>query len=71
LNFVPALADISWLTKYLPFGAGQAMLATFSPGELGGPAFEAATPLEGGLVFATFTVILLGITWVLFERKDA
>jgi len=71
LNFVPALADISWLTKYLPFGAGQAMLTTFSPGELGGPEFEAATPLEGGIIFAIFTAVLLGVTWVLFERKDA
>jgi len=71
LNFVPALDGISWWSKYVPFSAGQAMLATFDPAELGGPDFDLLAPLEGGLVFGGFTLILLAITWVLFERKDA
>lgn len=71
LNFVPALDDISWLSKYLPFSAGQSMLATLTPGELGGPVFQTLSPLGGGITFALFTAALLVLTWVLFERRDA
>jgi ABC-type transport system involved in multi-copper enzyme maturation permease subunit len=67
LFLVPALDDIAWLTKYLPFTAGQQMVATDKP--LAGP--ELFDPLPGGVTFGTFTVILLASCTVSFVRRDA
>lgn len=71
LNFVPALEDLSWLSKYLPFGAGTALVTTIDPTELGGPDFDVPTPLQGGLTFAVFGLVLFLLCWLLFRRRDA
>jgi len=71
LNFVPALEDFSWLSKYLPFSAGNAMVATIDPSEMGGPDFDSATPLQGGLTFGIFGLVLFVICWLLFRKRDA
>jgi ABC-2 type transport system permease protein len=67
LFLVPALDDIQWLTKYLPFSAGQQMVATDKP--LGGP--EVFDPLPGGITFAVFTAALLALCTASFVRRDA
>jgi ABC-2 type transport system permease protein len=71
LGLVDAFDDIAWWMKYLPFGAGQAMLQVpaFFDGAPDG--FYVASPLQGGLTFAAFTAALLVITGVLFQRRDA
>ena len=71
LGLVEAFDGIAWWMKYLPFGAGQAMLQVegFDAGAPEG--FYFATPLQGGITFAVFTAALLAITTVLFARRDA
>lgn len=71
LNFVPALEDVSWLSKYLPFGAGNALVTTIDPAEFGAPEFDLPTPLQGGLTFAIFGLVLFVLCWLLFRRRDA
>jgi len=71
LGLVSAFDGIAWWMKFLPFGAGQAMIQI--PTFFGGapPGFYVATPLQGGITFAVFTAALLVLTGVLFHRRDA
>jgi len=71
LQFVPALDDVSWLSKYLPFSAGTAMVAVFQPSDFDQPDFDVATPLQGGLTFGAFGLVLFVAAWLLFRRRDA
>lgn len=71
LQFVPALDDVSWLSKYLPFSAGTAMVAVFDPSDFDQPDFEIATPLQGGLTFGAFALLLFLLSWLLFGKRDA
>jgi ABC-2 type transport system permease protein len=71
LGLVDAFDAIAWWMKYLPFGAGQAMLQIPSFFEGTPDGFYAASPLQGGITFAVFTTLLLIITGVLFHRRDA
>jgi len=71
LQFVPALDDVSWLTKYLPFSAGTAMVAVFEPSDFDQPDFDIATPLQGGITFGAFALVLFLLCWALFRTRDA
>lgn len=71
LVFVDALEPLRWMTSYLPFSAGQALVTVISTGDFAIDGVEASTPLEGGIVFGVFTLLLLTATSVLFSRRDA
>lgn len=68
LFLIPALDSIQFLTKYLPFTAGQQMVATDKT-FAGGP--ELFGPLGGGMTFAVFAVMLLAGGALSFSRRDA
>jgi ABC-2 type transport system permease protein len=70
LFLVDALDPIAWLTKYLPFGAGQQMVSTGSILDTG-PAPQSASPLVGGITFSVFTLLVLIAAAVTFDRRDA
>lgn len=71
LRQVPAFDEIEWWATYLPFSAGQAMLAVDLPFGLGRPDFEALGPVGGGLTFGAFSLGLWVLTWAVFSRRDA
>lgn len=71
LGLIDAFDGIAWWMKYLPFGAGQAMIQVPSFFSGAPPGFYVATPLQGGVTFGVFTAGLLIVTAVLFQRKDA
>jgi ABC-2 type transport system permease protein len=69
---IPGLSGIAWIGKYLPFGAGDALIQTEIADVGDAPeAFQTLAPLAGGLTFAAFTAALLALTWMLFHRRDA
>jgi ABC-2 type transport system permease protein len=73
LTFIPALADLQPLTRFLPFTAGTQLAQPFSIEERGGAVFS-ADPLsrwQNGAVFAAFAMLLLAPAWLLFEKRDA
>lgn len=67
-----ALSSIRGLGKVLPFSAGARV---FSYGESngGGPAGfnELPSPGVGLLIFVVFLAIVLALTWLSFDRRDA
>ena len=71
LGLIDAFDGIAWWMKYLPFGAGQAMIQVPSFFEGAPTGFYAATPLQGGITFGVFRAALLVLTGVLFHRRDA
>lgn len=71
LQFVPALDDVSWLSKYLPFSAGNAMVAVFDPSDFDQADLDFPTALQGGLTFGAFGLVLFVLCWLLFRRRDA
>jgi ABC-2 type transport system permease protein len=67
--------SIRGFAKALPFSSG-AQIFRYQPvnaANTGGKAgFQAVPdPLDGLLVFLTFLAIVLGLSWVLFEKRDA
>lgn len=69
LSTLSGLDALSWMRQvvpYLPFTAGMRLLTA---GLYGGA--DALGRWEGGAVFAGFVAVLLAISWVLFERRDA
>ena len=69
LSTLSGLDALNWMRQvvpYLPFTAGMRLLTA---GLYGGA--DALGRWEGGAVFAGFVAVLLAISWVLFERRDA
>ncbi|AYY11646.1 hypothetical protein EF847_01800 [Actinobacteria bacterium YIM 96077] len=71
LSMVPALDWLQPILKFLPFGAGQRLLAVTPYDPQGGPEFDYLDRWASGGVFAAFTVILLAVAWYLFKKRDA
>jgi ABC-type transport system involved in multi-copper enzyme maturation permease subunit len=66
--------SIRGLAKVLPFSAGSQIFRYRPVGSNGnnGAGFEAVpSPVDGLLIFIAFLVIVLGLSWVLFEKRDA
>lgn len=69
LSMLSGLDALSWMQQvvpYVPFTAGMRLLTA---GLYDGA--DALGRWEGGAVFAGFVAVLLAISWVLFERRDA
>jgi ABC-2 type transport system permease protein len=69
---ISALHSIRGLGKVLPFSAGQ-QIFSYQPVPSDAPAGFAAVPSPGIglLVFLIFLGLVLGLSWALFERRDA
>jgi ABC-2 type transport system permease protein len=66
--------SIRGLAKALPFSSGAQIFRYQPVGTNGntGAGFEALpSPVDGLLVFLAFLAIVLGLSWVLFEKRDA
>ena len=66
--------SIRGFAKVLPFFAGSQILRYGPPGTNGndtGTGSSAPSPVDGLLIFIAFLVIVLGVSWVLFEKRDA
>ena len=68
LTLIPALEGLQDETRFLPFYAGQQLVAT-GPA-LGNP-FPVVGPWEGGAIFGGTALVLLVLWAVLFRRRDA
>ena len=65
--------SIRGFAKALPFSSG-AEIFRYQPADNGnsGAGFQAVpSPVDGLLVFLAFLAIVLGLSWVLFEKRDA
>ena len=65
---------IRGFAKVLPFFAGSQILRYGPPGTNGNQTdtgHSVPSPVDGLLIFIAFLVIVLGVSWVLFERRDA
>lgn len=64
--------SIRGLAKLMPFSSG-AQIFRYQPVDTGGPAgFRTLpSPIDGLLVFLGFLAIVLGLSWLLFEKRDA
>jgi ABC-2 type transport system permease protein len=69
---IPALKSIRGLGKVLPFSAGQ-QIFSYRTADSGTPAgfLEVPSPYVGLFVFVAFLGIVLGLAWLLFEKRDA
>ncbi len=66
---VPALRDDTDVLRFLPFDAGRRMVSVLSD-----PTSTFSNPLSalgGTIVFGGLTVVLMGVSWALFARRDA
>jgi ABC-2 type transport system permease protein len=65
--------SIRGLAKAMPFSSGaQIFQYDFSNQDNGGAGFDAVpSPVDGLLIFLIFLAIVLGVSWVLFEKRDA
>ena len=71
---IHAFHSIRGFAKVLPFTAGSQIFRYQPPGTNGsnGAGFLAVPcPVDGLLIFIAFLVIVLGVSWVLFEKRDA
>ena len=68
LTFIPALEGLRDEVRFLPFGAGQQLVAT---GPAQGNPFPVVGPWEGGAIFGGLALVLLVLWAVLFRRRDA
>lgn len=66
LSFVPALDWLAPAIKFLPFTAGQQLVALRESTEL-----EFLARWASGGVFAVFVAAVLAVAWTLFTRRDA
>lgn len=65
--------SIRGFAKALPFSSG-AEIFRYQPADNGnsGAGFQAVpSPVDGLLVFLAFLAIVIGLSWVLFEKRDA
>lgn len=69
---IPAFSSIRSVGKILPFSAGQEIFS-YQPVDSGTPAGfrELPSPGIGLLIFVVFLGIVLGLAWLLFEKRDA
>jgi ABC-2 type transport system permease protein len=64
--------SIRGFAKALPFSSGAQILRYQPVARGSGGGFEAVpSPVDGLLVFLAFLAIVLGLSWVLFEKRDA
>lgn len=72
LSFIPALDWLVPVVKFLPFMAGQRLIATmpFDAGP-GAPDFNLFDRWAAGGVFAAFVAIILAVAWYRFQTRDA
>ena len=67
-----ALRSVRDVAKVLPFTAGQQVFSYGAIERRGPGAFSAVpSPWAGAVIFIVFMSILLGLSWALFERRDA
>jgi ABC-2 type transport system permease protein len=71
LSTVDALDWLQPALKFLPFGAGQRLIAMEDYDAMGGPDFDYLDRWASGGVFAGFTLLILLIAWLLFKKRDA
>ncbi|NDL60125.1 ABC transporter permease [Phytoactinopolyspora mesophila] len=71
LSTVDALDWLQPVLKFLPFGAGQRLIAMEDYDPMGGPDFDYLDRWASGGVFAGFTLIILLVAWFLFKKRDA
>jgi ABC-2 type transport system permease protein len=72
LSNVPALDWLVPVVKFLPFTAGGLMMAT-GPSDVGAdsPDYDFFSRWVSGGIFAIFVALILGVAWLLFQKKDA
>jgi ABC-2 type transport system permease protein len=72
LSFIPALDWLVPVVKFLPFMAGQRLIATmpFEAGP-GAPDYDLFDRWVAGGVFAAFVAIILAVAWYRFQTRDA
>jgi ABC-type transport system involved in multi-copper enzyme maturation permease subunit len=69
---IDALSPIRGVAKVLPFSAGARVFSHDTSQNLGPAGFgEVPSPNIGLFIFVVFLAIVLALTWVLFERRDA
>lgn len=66
LSFVPSLGWLAPAIRFLPFTAGQQLVALSEPTEI-----EFLERWASGGVFAVFVAAVLAVAWTLFTRHDA
>jgi ABC-2 type transport system permease protein len=72
LSTIPALDWLVPVVKFLPFTAGGLMMAMQAPDfGPGAPDYDYFSRWASGGIFAIFVALILGVAWVLFQRKDA
>ncbi|MDQ1540342.1 MAG: hypothetical protein QOH29_1068, partial [Actinomycetota bacterium] len=69
---IPALSSLRGFGKVLPFSAGD-QIFRYTPVDSGSPAGfrEVPSPYVGLTIFLVFLGIVLGLAWLLFEKRDA
>jgi ABC-type transport system involved in multi-copper enzyme maturation permease subunit len=69
---IPAFSSIKGFAKILPFSAGN-QIFSYVPADSTAPAGfrELPSPYVGLAIFLGFLGIVLGLAWILFERRDA
>jgi ABC-2 type transport system permease protein len=72
LSNIPALDWLVPVVKFLPFTAGGLMMAMETP-DLGpgAPDYDYFSRWASGGIFAIFVALILGMAWLLFQKKDA
>jgi ABC-2 type transport system permease protein len=72
LSNVPALDWLVPVVKFLPFTAGGLMMAT-EPPDVGADSldYDFFSRWVSGGIFAIFVGLILGVAWLLFQKKDA
>jgi ABC-2 type transport system permease protein len=72
LSNVPALDWLIPVVKFLPFTAGGLMMALETPDfGPGAPDYDFFSRWASGGIFAIFVGLILGVAWLLFQKKDA
>ncbi len=66
---IGSISILQNIGKLLPFTAGTQIMRYQTDDAEFNAAFPA--PWSGGLIFGVFTLVILGLCWVLFERRDA
>lgn len=68
-HLVPGLRDHSEVSRFLPFDAGQRLVdvLTSADSTFGDP----LSPLGGGLIFGLTAAVLMVVSYLLFQRRDA
>lgn len=74
LTNIEALDWLIPVVKFLPFSAGDRLIAIGSPQEAFGPGsaqYEIFDRWAAGGVFAAFIALILVVAWFLFQKRDA